>query len=488
MKPILLLSVLLALSAPAALAQIELVQIGSVDLTSTSVSTNPQYIGAHPSAVAWNGTDVYVAGFNDTAGVDSVGIVKVSTPLTTPSFSSAFGVAAATPAARGYSGLDIQGSALAAALDKGLTDPQGLQVFDLAGAPQWSANIVGRCGVGFDPGFASVDSGVGWTTFGGTRRSLNATVGGAVIYDGTTGMVILPSGTGFWRDMDFDEDTGDLYARRSNDITKSVRTGGNACTNSTILDLPAADFVAGQNVAYLNTDFGDYLIYNDRTSSAAGQTFASVVKVVDPAGAPATLALGAFSPPTSAGWYDFSWHSPTDTLAVLDFSNFRVTLFRVCGPPTVTPVCFGDGTGAACPCLNSGAAGNGCANSVNAAGAHLGTVGVASLSADTLVLQGSGMPNGPVLYFQGVSLLSPPTLFGDGLRCVGGTVVRLDIEQNAGGASQYPGLGDPLISVNGQVPPCSVRYYQTWYRDATPGFCSPDGWNLSNAVRVYWGL
>src|SRR5204862_180169 len=52
------------------------------------------------------------------------------------------------------------------------------------------------------------------------------------------------------------------------------------------------------------------------------------------------------------------------------------------------PFCFGDGSGAACPCANNGSNGNGCANSVNAAGANLTASGAASVSADTLVLLG----------------------------------------------------------------------------------------------------
>ena len=43
------------------------------------------------------------------------------------------------------------------------------------------------------------------------------------------------------------------------------------------------------------------------------------------------------------------------------------------------------------------------------------------------------------------------TLFGDGLRCAGGTVVRLATKTNVGGASQYPDVGDPPLSVQGGV-------------------------------------
>src|SRR5690606_27479256 len=91
-------------------------------------------------------------------------------------------------------------------------------------------------------------------------------------------------------------------------------------------------------------------------------------------------------------------------------------------PAFQSAFCFGDGSGTACPCGNSGAAGRGCANSVDASGARLAASGAASLTNDTLVLSGSGMPNSSALYFQGTTQISAP--FGDGLRCAGGTVVR----------------------------------------------------------------
>jgi hypothetical protein len=153
-----------------------------------------------------------------------------------------------------------------------------------------------------------------------------------------------------------------------------------------------------------------------------------------------------------------------------------------CGP-TGTPFCFGDGSGTACPCGNSGAAGNGCASSVNANGANLSTTGASTLASDTLVLHGTGMPNSTCLYFQGTSQIS--TIFGDGLRCAGGTIVRLGTKTNAGGASQYPAGGDPSVHVKGAVTAPGTRTYQVWYRNAAP-FCSPSTFNLTNGMLVTW--
>jgi hypothetical protein len=151
--------------------------------------------------------------------------------------------------------------------------------------------------------------------------------------------------------------------------------------------------------------------------------------------------------------------------------------------------CFGDGSGTACPCANAGAAGNGCANSIDANGAHLASTGVASLGADTLVLGGTGMPDGSALYFQGTSQVSggAGAAFGDGLRCAAGTVIRLGTETNSAGASHYPGGNDLPISLRGAIPAAgTLRHYQCWYRNAA-AYCTADTFNYSNGLTVTWG-
>ncbi|MCY2959295.1 MAG: PQQ-binding-like beta-propeller repeat protein [Planctomycetota bacterium] len=163
----------------------------------------------------------------------------------------------------------------------------------------------------------------------------------------------------------------------------------------------------------------------------------------------------------------------------------NVTAYRTT-PAFQSSFCFGDGSGTACPCGNNGAVGNGCANSVNAAGARLAASGAASLSNDTLLLAGTGMPNSSALYFQGTTQVS--SAFGDGLRCAGGSVVRLATKPNAAGASQYPAPGDPTISVRGLVPSSgSQRTYQVWYRNAA-AFCTASTFNLSNGVAITWQI
>jgi hypothetical protein len=150
--------------------------------------------------------------------------------------------------------------------------------------------------------------------------------------------------------------------------------------------------------------------------------------------------------------------------------------------------CFGDGTGAACPCGNNGAPGAGCANSLGN-GAVLSASGTASISADTFVLSGSGMPDSSVLYFQGTAQQAggAGVAFGDGLRCASGSVIRLGTTTNVSGASQYPSVGDPSISVRGADAVGDVRTYQGWYRNAA-SFCQPDTFNLTGGLQTTWAL
>ncbi len=151
--------------------------------------------------------------------------------------------------------------------------------------------------------------------------------------------------------------------------------------------------------------------------------------------------------------------------------------------------CFGDGSGTACPCGNSGSFGRGCANSLNATGARLATTGSASVGSDTLSLVGDGMPNSSALYFQGSAQQSggAGSAFGDGLRCAGGSVVRLGTKSNTAGTSSYPTVGDASVSVRGGVSAGDVRTYQVWYRNAA-AFCTASTFNLTNGVQITWSL
>ena len=157
---------------------------------------------------------------------------------------------------------------------------------------------------------------------------------------------------------------------------------------------------------------------------------------------------------------------------------------------TVVPFCAGDGLDPAvtvpCPCANFGTLGNGCANSVNASGANLASTGLPSN--DDVVLAGSLMPaTVACIYLQGDA--ETQAVFGDGVRCAGGTLLRLRTRANVGGASAFPDSTDTItLSQRGGVTPGSgtVRRYQTYYRNSAGLFCPPETFNVTNGVRVTW--
>ncbi len=150
--------------------------------------------------------------------------------------------------------------------------------------------------------------------------------------------------------------------------------------------------------------------------------------------------------------------------------------------------CAGDGTGTACPCGNASAVGadEGCLNSLGLGG-KLVAAGEASIGFDQLSLSGSRMPSSSALYFQGTTTANggSGTVFGDGLRCAAGAVIRLATKSNVAGQSAYPSAGDPPISVRGLVTSPGARTYQVWYRNSA-AFCSTSTFNLTNGWRTVW--
>ena len=150
-----------------------------------------------------------------------------------------------------------------------------------------------------------------------------------------------------------------------------------------------------------------------------------------------------------------------------------------------TKFCSGDGSGTACPCLNQGAPGHGCANSVAMTGAELTGSGSSSIAAGSLVLSGSTLAAfQPGLYFQGDNAIAggAGAVFGDGLRCAGGNVLRLQVvtADAAGSSSTSVDVAAAGGALAGQT-----KRYQLWYRDPVGGPCG-SGFNLTNGLEVTW--
>jgi subtilase family serine protease len=159
-----------------------------------------------------------------------------------------------------------------------------------------------------------------------------------------------------------------------------------------------------------------------------------------------------------------------------------------------TPFCFGDGNDpnvtTLCPCFNFGAAGNGCANAVNANGANLACSG--NISPDTISFTATGELNTALsVFLQGNVNTNSGILFGDGVRCAAGTLKRLYTHNAVGGTVTAPDGFDATVSAQSAalgdpIAPGTKRFYQTYYRDPNLGFCSGLGFNVTNGIQVQW--
>ncbi len=212
-----------------------------LDIGSTANSANPHSIGSNPMAIAWSGTQLYVAGFNSSASTINTAITQITNPNAAPglnvvpTFASSFGTLS-TNASRGYTGLALTGGKLGAAWDSGANSPNAIQGFDtssnaflwnLTASGTTTTNVGtsrGMAGIGVDPGYqgnpAAGGGGFAWTTQGSGRRAENDPTTGVPTYvlsgsttpanPGSVGGMILSSSSTLWRDMTFDPASGDL--------------------------------------------------------------------------------------------------------------------------------------------------------------------------------------------------------------------------------------------------------------------------------------
>ena len=125
--------------------------------------------------------------------------------------------------------------------------------------------------------------------------------------------------------------------------------------------------------------------------------------------------------------------------------------------PAPIPFCFGDAVSLACPCDNVGAPGHGCQNSAFTGGAILWASGASRIVSDTLQLDVRGtLPNSLSVLLQGDASVRP-TAFGDGQRCVGGSLLRLYTQNAISGMVSFPSAGEPGIAARNDALGATLR-------------------------------
>lgn len=147
-----------------------------------------------------------------------------------------------------------------------------------------------------------------------------------------------------------------------------------------------------------------------------------------------------------------------------------------------TPYCFGNGGGTACPCMNTASAGQGCGNSSGLGGTLIAS-GSASVSADNLQFSASNLlPFQPALLFGANNAINSGNgiAFGDGLRCAGGSLIRLGVQTPSGAGEAT--WGPSLLTATGWTAGMT-RHFQAWYRDPAISPCG-SGFNLTHGVTL----
>ena len=196
----------------------------------------------------------------------------------------------------------------------------------------------------------------------------------------------------------------------------------------------------------------------------------------------------------------FMFQSLATNLVTGDTNAAMDAFLRDTDPTAFTSVCDpGIGGVTACPCGNPAAGlGRGCDNSASTGGASLSASGVAYLSLDSLVFQTSGeKPTATSILLQGDTGVLGGIVYGQGVRCVGGTLKRLFTKAASGGSITAPdfGLGDPTVSARSAAKGDVIqggesRWYLVFYRDPIVlGGCPPSStFNATQTGRVIWSF
>jgi len=246
----------------------------------------------------------------------------------------------------------------------------------------------------------------------------------------------------------------------------------------------ATNFVSGDT----NDDFDVFL----RDRSANTTEGVSLV----PTGVPGDKRSEAAS--ISADGRFVAFASYADNLVPGDTNNNQDVFVHDRTVTGFTSLCLPAADGViACPCANPpGTSGRGCDNSSSTGGAFFNATGQAYLSADDLVFTTfAEKPSALSVLLQGNALVASGAVYGQGVRCVGGTLKRLFTRHASLGSITVPdfGAGDPSISARSAakgdtIHPGQSRWYLVYYRDPVVLGGCPAGstFNTTQTGQVRW--
>jgi Tol biopolymer transport system component len=290
---------------------------------------------------------------------------------------------------------------------------------------------------------------------------------------------------------------------RQSGITErvSVASGGAQGNGSSYSPSVPAISADGRTIAFVSyaSDLvgGDAngaadVFVRDRQSGTTGRVS------VDSGGAQGNGSSGYFGCAISADGRFVAFASDASNLVSGDSNAHSDVFVRDRSYSAFASLCDpGVGAVIACPCSNPPSGlGRGCDNSAGTGGAVLAAAGIAYLSMDSLVFTTSGeRSTATSIVLQGTN--SPPAgiVYGQGVRCVGGSLKRLFTKPASGGSITAPnfGAGDPTVSARSAakgdvIQPGQIRWYLVYYRDPIVLGGCPAGstLNATQTGEVLW--
>ena len=141
-----------------------------------------------------------------------------------------------------------------------------------------------------------------------------------------------------------------------------------------------------------------------------------------------------------------------------------------------------DGSLASCPCANPGAPNTGCDLPQGTGGVELRVCAQETSPNRAATLVGNGFPAAAaptVALIRSTTREAAPVVFGDGLRCLGVPLVRVDTASAANGSSVHE-------LTHGSMAGAGAFHYQLWFRSTPAMYCTPDAFNLSGGRTLVW--
>lgn len=322
-------------------------------------------LGQRPGSVAANGNHLYWGGLFGGARLH-----QVTDPMGAANFAGQFGglnnpatnggLANGGASTNGYTNLHTNGRTLVASTENGGATPDILQSWAFgtqnnnfggnAGPASLNTQTGRFDGAGVDP----VTGNIMAVGFGGDAQNFYNPTTGAPIANPTANILFYSGvGTG-WKDVAFDQETGDLYLRAFGGVARGKRIGdgqyetltGGAGVQTIVNNVD--DFASAINVEFIPASAAgrDLVILNAR--GLGGTTFTDKVRVFD--STPPTLGPNAIDTPVAvnflaadgvtpfttasatSGIYDFSWDPANRVLWVSDFSSHAIYAFAVPTP------------------------------------------------------------------------------------------------------------------------------------------------------------